>query len=59
MVVIKGNTKDGIYFSNPNFWIENKLWNKLTTHLDLVVKMFFFNMFHCFETMIAWNSLHP
>jgi hypothetical protein len=39
MAMVLGNVKDERCFSNLGF-MKNKLKNILTTHLDLVVKMF-------------------
>jgi hypothetical protein len=39
MAMVLGNVRDERCFSNLRF-MKSKLKNKLTTHLDLVVKMF-------------------
>jgi hypothetical protein len=38
-VMVLGNVEDERCFSTLSF-MKSKLWNQLTTHLDLVVKMF-------------------
>jgi hypothetical protein len=60
MAMVTGNIEDERCFSNMGF-MKNKLRNKLTTHLDLVVKLFAqkfftFNSFPFVTTMNAWNA---
>ncbi len=42
MVMVLGNVEDKCYFSTLSF-MKLKLRNQLTTHLDLVVKMFVYD----------------
>jgi hypothetical protein len=39
MVMVLGSMEDKYCFSTLSF-MKSKLWNQLTTHFDLVVKMF-------------------
>jgi nitrate reductase gamma subunit len=60
MAMVMGSVHDERCFSNMGF-MNNKLRNILTTHLDLVVKLFTqkfftFNSFPFATTMNAWNA---
>jgi hypothetical protein len=59
MAIVMGNVKDERCFSNMGF-MKSKLKNKLTTHLDLVVRLFAHKFFTFdtfpFTTMNAWNA---
>jgi hypothetical protein len=39
IIMVLGSVEDGRTFSNVNF-LKSKLWNWLTIHLDLVVRLF-------------------
>jgi hypothetical protein len=60
MAMVMGNVEDERCFSNMGF-MEGKIRNRLTTHLNLVVRMFAlkfftFDNFPFAITMNAWNA---
>ncbi len=55
MVMIIGNVEDERIFSNMSF-MKNKLHNHLTTHLDLVVRMYA-QGFYSLETFPFYTSI--
>jgi hypothetical protein len=60
MAMVMGNVEDERCFSNMGF-MKSKFKNRLTTHLNLVVRMFAqkfftFNNFPFLITMNAWNA---
>jgi hypothetical protein len=61
MVQVLGSIKDKIYFSDLNF-IKSKLHNWLTTHLNLVVKMFAQNFYILIffpwpQAIVSWKGM--
>jgi hypothetical protein len=55
-----GVMEDENIFNNL-FFLKNKLYNQLTTHLDWYVCMFIHNFytfinFHCHKTIVAWRK---
>jgi len=57
MAIYMGSVEDERCFSNQGF-MKSKLRNRLTTHLDLVVKMFVQNSFtsNTFPFVVAMSS---
>jgi hypothetical protein len=55
MVVVLGSVEDEWMFSNLAF-VKSKLWNWLTSHLDLIVHMYA-QEFHSLETFPFYTSI--
>jgi hypothetical protein len=55
MVMVLGNVKNECTFSNMSF-MKNKFQNHLTTHLDLVVRMYA-QTFYSLETFLLYFEM--
>jgi hypothetical protein len=57
IIMVLGSVEDERTFSKMNF-LKSKLWNRLTIHLDLVVKVFAQKIYHLnffpFYIAIQW-----